>query len=137
MNIFVDTSFLVASVIRADVHHKLAKDIILKTKGHFYANNLVKFETVNVICRKDKIKKVKGVIGWFESRKIEIIAIGHEIWTIAYKDLLGKYRNDGPNVFDFIHFACMKKFGIKNVLTFDKHFAEFGFKILKPDLLTC
>ena len=134
MNIFVDTSLLVALVHKEEIFHKKAVDLMKKFKNEgFFIDQIIRDESINVVFRKWGLKKGRFLIKWLEKYggKFTVIEVGDEIRTTAYEDLLAGYVENGPNVFDFIHFACMKKFGIKKVLTFDKHFGDFGFEILK------
>ncbi|MBU1130016.1 PIN domain-containing protein [Patescibacteria group bacterium] len=132
MNIFLDSSFLIAISINKDTHYKQAIKIVKKIKNpKIYSNNLVQYEAVNVICRKWGVKFSKKIDRFFKSYEIEKIKINNQIWQSAYKNLSKTYTKNGPNVFDYIHFACMKEYFISSVLTFDKHFQSFGFKISK------
>ncbi|MBU1088537.1 type II toxin-antitoxin system VapC family toxin [Patescibacteria group bacterium] len=132
MNIFVDASFLVALINKDDPSFGKADKIIKNLKNvSLFSNQIVKYEAVNVISRKWGITQTKKFIKWLKNSELTIISINEEIWQIAYKNLIKSFTKKGPNLFDYLHFATMKKYQIKQVLAFDKHFQNFGFEIIK------
>ncbi|MBU4209961.1 type II toxin-antitoxin system VapC family toxin [Patescibacteria group bacterium] len=131
MNIFVDASFLVALINKDDPSFGKADKIIKNLNDvSLFSNQIVKYEAVNVISRKWGIAQTKKFMKWLKNSELTIISINEEIWQIAYKNLIKSFTKKGPNLFDYLHFATMKKYQIKQVLTFDKHFQSFGFQTL-------
>lgn len=135
LNVFIDSSFLISLLIDQEKTHNLGKSLIKKfSHSRFYFNQLVVLESSNVICRKWGISKLKIFSKWLRSNlkknTVRIIDVDNEMIVEILDNLVKNYTKSGPNIFDFIHFACMQKYSIKNILTFDKHFQKFGFNIL-------
>lgn len=133
---FIDSSFLVSLIVDIEVTHHQSKEIVRHNLDiELYINQLVIYESVNVICRKWSIKKANILKKWLDNQLahkiIKLIPISDSIWNQAYTAMSKKYTKSGPNVLDFIHFACMQEYGIKDILTFDHHFTSAGFNILK------
>lgn len=129
---FVDTSFIVALSLKSDTNHLRALELIKKYPEHSgYINDLIVYESVNVLCRLGGVKKAKVFKQTVDEKDYKQIVITKIIWDKGFNQLSLKYTKSGPNVFDFIHFACMQEYGLKNVFTFDHHFASAGFNILK------
>lgn len=132
MNVFVDTSFLVALAIREDSHHLKAKKIIKKFSNCiFYIDDLIKYESANVLLHKSTIEKTKKLNKILSLDIYHKIPINNLVWDSALNKITSnKYSKSGPNIFDYIHFACMTEYDITDVLTFNNHFSHFGFNIL-------
>lgn len=132
MNLFVDSSFFVAIILNDDTNHTLATKLSNNiAEGNIFTNNLAKYEAYNVICRKNNVKMANYFLKWLSNSNILNIEISEKIWQNSVCLLTKKYTKSGPNVFDFIHFASMQEYGLKDVLTFDHHFSSAGFNILK------
>lgn len=132
LNIFVDSCFIVSLINREETCYSRANKLLkVYQENQLYFNSLVEYESINVTLRKWGIKQGKRLINWFDKCNLIKIDLDKDIESLAYQNLTKKYSKNDPNVFDYIHFACMQKYGIQNVLTFDKHFGKIGFTILK------
>jgi predicted nucleic acid-binding protein len=132
MNIFIDSSFIIALVFKGDTNHQNAKVIFKKyIDSEFFIDDVVKYESINVALKKTDIKTVKFLYSWLENNGLNTISLNSEIWQLAYTKIINKYTKSGPNVFDYIHFSSLDQYHLKNVLTFDRHFTSAGFNILK------
>ncbi|MBP9817528.1 PIN domain-containing protein [Candidatus Shapirobacteria bacterium] len=131
MNIFIDSSFLIAMFDRNDINHQKAIDISKKYPDNtLFFDDLVKYESVNVLLKKS-IPHAKKLNALLYSGLYQRISITDSTWQIAFSKIITKFSKSGPNVFDYIHFACMQEYGLKDVLTFDHHFTTAGFNVLK------
>lgn len=132
MKIFIDSSFLIAISNPKDANYQkslnLAKKYIDTT---LFFDDLVKYESINILLRKSTIAHARNLEKTISLGTYQKIHITESTWEIAFSKIVAKYTKSGPNVFDYIHFACMQEYGLKDVLTFDHHFASAGFNILK------
>ncbi|MFA6518070.1 MAG: type II toxin-antitoxin system VapC family toxin [Candidatus Shapirobacteria bacterium] len=132
MNVFLDSSFIVALSYKEDTNHLLAQKLLRKYQGSsYYINDLVKYESVNVAIRKGELKLAKYLNSWFSRPAFNTISLNQKIWESAFKNIISRHTKSGPNIFDHIHFACMSEYCLTNVLTFDSHFSRFGFTVLQ------
>jgi len=132
LNIFIDSSFIVSLSVRSDLNHKKALALLNKYQDStYYINDLIVYEVTNVLCRLGGVNKAKKFNITVERGYYQYLAVTRDIWGKCVGNIYAKYTKSGPNVFDYIHFACMQEYGLKNVLTFDHHFASAGFNVLK------
>ncbi len=116
---------------RNDINHQKAIDISKKYPDNtLFFDDLVKYESVNVLLKKS-IPHAKKLNALLYSGLYQRISITDSTWQIAFSKIITKFSKSGPNVFDYIHFACMQEYGLKDVLTFDHHFTTAGFNVLK------
>ncbi|MFA6250111.1 MAG: PIN domain-containing protein [Candidatus Shapirobacteria bacterium] len=126
---FIDSSFIIALANRNELFHPKALKISQEISGcQFLVDQLVVFESVNVTLRKWGLKAAKQLVNWFNENTV-VVDITDNIWQSAFKQITTSFTFDGPNVFDFIHFACLKTYSLNHVLTFDQHFSQFGFTV--------
>lgn len=132
MKIFIDSSFLIAISNPKDANYQKSLDLAAKYIGStLFFDDLVKYESVNILLRKSTIAHARNLEKAISLDTYQKIFITDTTWKIAFSKVVAKYTKSGPNVFDFIHFACMQEYGLKDVLTFDHHFASAGFNVLK------
>lgn len=132
MNTFVDSSFIVALLNRDDVSYSKAINLLTKfPQSRLFTNKLVYYESINVTLRKWGKAPAKKIIKWFSNSDLNFIDITSEIESEAVRLAVSKFTHSGPNLFDFVHFACIKHFELDNVLTLDSHFSRFGFTVLQ------
>ena len=132
MNIFIDSSFLVALIYPEDINHQTALLLGKKYSNNSYCiDHLIKYESINVLLRKGDVLLAKRLNRWLNKEKFRHLHLGDETWNTAFRDLIKNFSINGPNIFDHLHFATMREYYISDVLTFEKHFAKFGFNILK------
>lgn len=129
--VFVDTSALYAAVNSADDQHHsagelldrmLSQDIILVTSGH------VTVETASLLQARLGFKAARAFldlvvpgldIAWVDA---DLHARGLEAWLAAGRRWL--------SLVDCVSIALMHELHIDTVFTFDRHFAEQGFRVV-------
>jgi len=132
MNIFIDSSFLVAIFDRNDINHQKAINISKKYSDCIlFIDDLVKYESINVLLKKKTVSHAKKLNNLLQSGMYQRVFITDSTWQIALSKIITKFSKSGPNLFDHIHFACMFEYGLTNALTFDHHFTSVGFNLLK------
>ena len=125
--IFVDAGPLIARVYPRDSRHKNALEVwdILKSY-RCITTNLVIVETVNFLSGKIG---GRSAVKWGRSLyydpwvKVVESRIDDEIEALPLVERLGK----GIGLADAVSFLIMRRYGIKEVATFDSHFKIAGF----------
>lgn len=131
MQIFADTSFIIALLNPSDDSHQQARAILEKQSSFsLYIDQVIKAETFHVTSLKYGQKDICNLLHWLKETSIQSIDVGQHIWLKAVEFFRDLETKSSANIFDCIHFACMREYGIQHVLTFDKHFADAGFKIV-------
>lgn len=129
--IFIDTSGLYAMLDHSDANH----DIAVKTWGDLLegsmplvATNYVAVELLSLVQARLGFKAARLLI---ESilPAIEQFFVDENLHHAAVETLLAQERRR-LSLVDCVSFACMRRFHIQRVFSFDKHFAEAGFSLV-------
>lgn len=127
--IFVDTSSIVAAINSRDQYHQQAKEIFTRLsdqKPSLLITNYIRIETHSLLNNKvsqDIALKFLDDPTWF----IEWVTPDDEKKAIR---LLHRYYDKSFSLTDATSFIIMERLGLRSVLTFDKHFSQYGFNIL-------
>jgi uncharacterized protein len=128
---FVDTSALYAAINAADDQHHVAgalldrmfaRDVTLVTSGHVVAETaaLLQARLGFDAARTFLDLVVPGLdIAWVDA---DLHARGLEAWLAAGRR--------SPSLVDCVSFALMHELRLDTAFTFDRHFAEQGFRVL-------
>lgn len=129
MNIFVDSSFLVALMDKSDIHFKEAEEYLLSQDSgdKLIANNLIIAETMTRLRFRAGFHWAKEFGEKFRnSNLIQMIWVDKNIEAEAWKIFL-KYCDKEFSYVDCYSFACMRLNKMTHALTFDRHFRQAGF----------
>lgn len=131
MTVFVDTSAIVSSLVSSDRDHARAlacwADIELQ-ECRLYTTNYVLLECA-------AIGQSRFGLSFVNDLEQRIVPLLNVIW-IAERDhraaqeawLAAQRRN--VSLVDFVSATMMRRVGILDCFTFDKHFAEMGFRVM-------
>ncbi len=130
MNLFIDTSALLAVFDRNDRYHSTAKPrwiSLLESEDEPVCHNYILVETSAVVLRRFGLEALKlferDIVPVFQvfwvNREIHEAAVGAQ--------LLADRRS--LSLVDCISFEIMRRTGLRTAFTFDRHFAEYGYKI--------
>lgn len=131
--IFIDTGAFIAKYLASDQYH--ASGIrrwkkLESSSALLLTSNFVLDETLTLLGRWSSYsfaaKKAQLI---YSSTRIEIIRPEEEDERAALK-LFEKFADQKVSFTDCISFALMKKRKVRQVYSFDKHFARAGFSIL-------
>lgn len=119
--IFLDANYLVSYYILAEKQHKRAIEIMKKVKNEEkIISKLVIAETINVLYTKLKVDK-KLIKEIYEKLKSEYTLIDDSyIYDKTIKEIVNSKKRFP--FFDYVIITLMKDLGIKELVTFDKHF---------------
>ncbi len=131
--IFVDTQYIIATFQENDQWHQKAKSLEPRIANRSYVTtDAVLWEVLNYFS------------GFGDQVRSEVAAIIHDIFTQSDFLVIEQTRNEfldglelyesrldkGYSLTDCISMNVCKKFGIKEILTHDRHFEQEGFDIL-------
>ena len=134
MTCFVDTSAFAALYNRKDAHHCDAKQIWTTLRcqnATLYTSHDIIAETVILIRRRIGFHQavVCGDDLW-DSPVLEILRSDtrqdREAW-----ELFQKYQDKELSFVDCLSFIFMKELSIRQAFSFDSHFTQVGFDVLK------
>jgi predicted nucleic acid-binding protein len=131
MNIFVDTSAILAVLDAGDTNHTQAKAVWERTLGageELVSHNYILVETSAVIQRRLGLEAVCV----FER---DIVPVLRLVWvtrevheTAASAHLLAARRT--LSLVDCVSFEIMRRTGIRSAFAFDRHFQEYGYELI-------
>jgi uncharacterized protein len=128
---FIDTSFFIALLTKEDRFHAKADQAwrtLLESDDSLVSTNYTLLETFSLIQNRLGLEAVTD----FQRDVVPLLSLEwvdencHEAGLAAV--LAAKRKN--LSLVDCVSFEVMRRNGVKNVLTFDKHFREHGFHCL-------
>lgn len=139
MKVFTDTSYLIAFYDVNDQFHNQSVSILkssLPSDSQLLISDYIYDEVLTYFITR------YGYRGYLKSKifdldvsryhKIHLSFINDLIWMKA-REMFFKFNRDKKFSFtDCTSFALMKDLGLKDVLSFDHHFQERGYKIIIP-----
>lgn len=133
--VFLDTGGLVALINQDEVeNHELAVKVFENCKNNGYSlftTDQVLNELVTWLrCRKKiSIEAVFEFLHYLYVQDLNVIEVGHRRFGAAMI-LAHKFRDHSFSLTDCASFVVMREFGVKGVLTTDRHFEIAGFQNL-------
>ncbi|MDQ2856900.1 MAG: PIN domain-containing protein [Acidobacteriota bacterium] len=132
-SLFLDTSYLIAVENADDQHHKTASKHwldLLKSPRPLVTSSYVLVEVVTLLNnRRLHSKAVELGNNLLRSRSFNIVHVDEEMFYEGW-NYFQKYKDKTYSLTDCVSFVLMKRFGIVEALTFDKHFVQAGFNRL-------
>jgi uncharacterized protein len=132
--IFVDTSWFKGFIDEKDDFHRAAKIMFEEANNEglrFVTTNFIIDETFTLLrqrCADEKVKFFYHTLARFGER-LRIVRVGvmdeKRVWEWFWKPWTKLSYTDCTS------FAVMERLELKDVLTFDEHFAQAGFEIFK------
>ena len=129
--IFIDTGFLIALLNANDAYHQTVNQLSLKYEGiTFLTTDAVLLELGNALSRSGK-QQASDMIRYFQqAEEASIMYLTPELFAKGLQ-LYDKYQDKSWGLVDCISFIVMQELELTEVLTFDQHFAQAGFMVLK------
>lgn len=129
---FVDTSYWLALELIDDQNSKPALShwqSLVKTPFAIVTTSYVFDETVTYLnSRKHHEKAVEVGENMLLSPTIELIHIGEDLFFEGWT-MFQKYQDKQYSLTDCVSFVVMQRRKLETALTFDRHFAQAGFRI--------
>jgi predicted nucleic acid-binding protein len=130
-SLFIDTSYLVAVENADDQYHKTAskdwRDLLKSPPRSLVTISYVLVEVVTLLNnRRLHSRAVELGNNLLSSRLFNVVHVNEELFHEAWR-YFQKYKDKTYSLTDCVSFVLMKKLGIREALTFDRHFAQAGF----------
>lgn len=129
--VFVDTGAFFALAWNRDGHHAQAMAIVARLDGShrpMVTTDLVVAETHALL-----VNRVNRDAGhrWIEQFAVPIFFTTNAQYQAA-RAVLRRYSDKDFTLADAVSFVVMEHLGIREVLTFDDHFRQYGLEVLAP-----
>lgn len=129
-SLFLDTSYLIAVESATDQHHKAADAhwrTLLESPRRLVTSSYVLVEVVTLLNnRRSHSKAVELGNNLLSSRLFNVVHVNEELFYEAWR-YFQKNKDKRYSLTDCVSFVLMKKLGITEALTFDRHFVQAGF----------
>lgn len=131
--IFIDTLYVIALINRGDQYHEEASQLADRYEGRpLLTTDAVLLEIGNALARRYK-KEATEVIEYFlGSDDVQVVRLTPELFDQAFS-LYRSHQDKDWGFVDCVSFTVMRQAGVKEALTFDKHFVQAGFRALLAD----
>jgi predicted nucleic acid-binding protein len=133
--VFVDTSAYVATLKRDDERHQEAVAIVQTlTQQHaaLITTNFILAETHAMLLRYLGPDPARAFLQGMDRSRATVVVRAEEGDEQAARTLLYRYTDKDFSLVDTISFAVMARLGITHAFTFDKHFEQYGWQVLRP-----
>jgi len=128
--IFLDTSFVIALINERDQYYLAAQELVdLYDEELLVTSEPVLFEVANALSRAYKKEAVRVIETLLESENVEVVRVTEDLFKRAFL-LYKKYEDKDWGLVDCLSFVIMEEKNINEVLTFDRHFLQAGFRVL-------
>lgn len=130
-SLFIDTSYLIAVENADDQYHKSAsnhwRDLLKASPRLLVTSSYVLVEVVTLLNNRRLHSRAVGLgNNLLSSRLFNVVHVDEELFYEAW-NYFQKYKDKTYSLTDCVSFVLMKKVGIVEALTFDKHFTQAGF----------
>jgi uncharacterized protein len=131
MNLFVDTSFILALELTDDQHHDSAlqcwrslatRQPTLVATSYVFDEIVTSFNSRN---RHDKAVEIGNRL--LTSTVIQLVQVEENLFLEGW-NYFQRYEDKSYSLTDCISFLVMAKMNIQKALTFDRHFVQAGFQ---------
>jgi predicted nucleic acid-binding protein len=131
MNVFIDTSALLAVLDRSDERYSAARarwEELIGGGHGLVCHNYILVETSAVLARRIGLEAVRV----FEQDVVPILRV---VWVARelHEAAVGAHLAAGRralSLVDCASFEVMRRTGIRTAFAFDPHFAEFGYEMM-------
>ena len=130
-SLFLDTSYLIAVENADDQYHKTAsrhwRDLLKSSPLPLVTSSYVLVEVVTLLNNR-RLHSEAVALGnsLLSSRLFNIVHVDEELFYEGW-NYFQKYKDKTYSLTDCISFVLMKRLGIEQALSFDKHFVQAGF----------
>jgi predicted nucleic acid-binding protein len=128
--LFIDTGAFYALADRTDPAHKRARTFFEECNSTLIATDFIFAETMSLITKRLS-KKIavsigEGIRG---SQRFRFEETTPDVREQAWR-LFSGHRDKDYDLIDCISFLTMESLGMQDVFGFDRHFVQYGFRLL-------
>jgi uncharacterized protein len=128
--IFVDTGAFLALYLSRDQYHREARTIFPSLPRPFSTSNHVVDELATLLGRIAGFRYAADrVDDLCASESVEVLPSTRDDEVAAIR-WMRKYADKEISFTDCLSFAMMRRLGIRNAFTFDRHFHDAGFQVI-------
>ena len=127
-DVFADTVFWIALVVRADQYHSRAQEWSQRIGGRIITTDAVLLEVANSLARPAWRAAGIALLDHVSQRAdVEIVPVDSHLWKRGWT--LYRDRPDKSwSLTDCISFLVMEDFKLTDAMTADEHFRQAGFR---------
>jgi uncharacterized protein len=129
-DVFADSAYRIALVVKQDQHHAEAQRWSLLITGRMITTTAVLLETANALARPSWRSAAISLLEHLQIRQdVTIVPLTPDHWRRGWE----LYRSRGDkswSLTDCISFVVMQDSGLSGALTSDEHFRQAGFRAL-------
>jgi len=127
-DVFADTVFWLALVVRQDAHHARAHAWAQRIRGRITTTSAVLFETANALARPAwRTNGVRLINHIREREDVEIVNVDADLFDRGWK-LYCDRTDKSWSLVDCVSFLVMQERSLTTALTTDHHFEQVGFR---------
>jgi uncharacterized protein len=127
-DVFADTTYWIALVVKQDQYHERAQRWSLRITGRITTTAAVMLETASALARPTWRTAVVGLMDHLEQRTdVSIVPLSADLWQRGWA--LYRQRTDKAwSLTDCVSFLVMQDARLTDALTADEHFQQAGFR---------
>lgn len=130
--IFLDTGYLLALVNERDQYHQQALELSrIYEPAVFLTTDAVLMELGNALSRSYKAQAIEFIDYLMQDDSVVLVRLTSELFADAFFRYR-HYQDQQWGLVDCLSFVVMERYGVIQVLSFDRHFAQAGFQMLMP-----
>jgi uncharacterized protein len=127
-DVFADTSFWIALVVKQDQHHDQAQKWSLHISGRITTTGPVLLETANALARPSWRPHAIALIDHLQKRPdVDVVPLTPNLWERGW-DLYRNRPDKAWSLTDCISFVVMQDSSLTDAMTADDHFHQAGFR---------
>lgn len=133
--ILIDTSAYVAVLRRDDEHHQDASAVmqaLQRQRATLVTTNFILAETYGMLLRYLGPQAARAFLEGIDRSRATLIVRAEERDEREARTILYRYTDKDFSLVDTISFAVMTRLGVTHAFTFDKHFEQYGWQIVRP-----
>lgn len=131
--LFADASFFIAYHNSKDVNHRASRALIRGFEEHpvlLVTTDYIFDEVMTVLLvRGNKDIAIQAGKAMLEDANIEIMRIDEELFNEAW-EMFQSFKDKEWSFTDCTSYVLMKKLNIETGISFDRHFKQFGFRVI-------
>ena len=129
----MDTGFVIALINNGDQYHQKALKLADKFEGYpIVITDVVLLEIGNALAHHFKQQAIEIINNFYLSPEVTIVHLNPILFKKGLK-LYQAYQDKTWGLIDCVSFVVMRDMEMTDALTFDKHFAQAGFNILRSE----
>ncbi len=130
--VFADTGGFYALADRRDPAHARARNFVESCDAVLLTTDFVFAETMSLLTK--RLGKDISVTFGQALRSSPSVRIEEALFEVREKawQLFARHRDKDYDLIDCISFSMMERFRLREAFGFDRHFTQYGFRLLPP-----